>query len=77
MGVAYKRATVYLEPDLHQALQTRAAATDQTVSELIKDVIREDFEQEEEDLILIQERADERGIPFQEAVRDLKLRGKI
>ena len=77
MGVALKRATVYLEPELHQALQKKAAATDRTISELIKEAIREDLEEEAEDLAVIQDRASERGIPFEEVVRDLKRRGKI
>jgi predicted transcriptional regulator len=77
MRVAYKRATVYLEPELHLALQEKAAAMERTISELIRDAVHEDLEQEAEDLATIQARAGERAIPFEEAVRDLKRRGKI
>jgi predicted transcriptional regulator len=77
MGVAYKRATVYLEPELHQALQKKAAATDRSISDLIRDVVREDFQEETEDLAAIQDRAKEPSILFEEAVRDLKRRGQI
>jgi predicted transcriptional regulator len=77
MGVAYKRATVYLEPELHLALQRKAAAMDRTISDLIKESIREDLEEEAEDLAVIQERAGEQGIPFEEVVQDLKRLGKI
>jgi predicted transcriptional regulator len=77
MGVALKRATVYLEPELHQALQRKAAAMDRTMSALIKEAIREDLEEEAEDLAAIRERTGERGIPFEEVVQDLKRRGKI
>lgn len=72
MGVALKRATVYLESELHQALQRKAAAMGRTISDLIKEAVREDLEEEAEDLVAIQERAGEPGIPFEEVVRDLK-----
>ena len=77
MGVALKRATVYLEPELHQALQKKAAAMDRTMSALIKEAIREDLEEEAEDLAAIRERAGERGILIEEVVQDLKRRGKV
>ncbi len=35
-----KRATVYLEPLLDKALRATAAATDQTLSELVNDAVR-------------------------------------
>ncbi|HYN20050.1 MAG TPA: ribbon-helix-helix protein, CopG family [Thermoanaerobaculia bacterium] len=60
-----------MEPELHQALQEKAAATDRTISDLIKEAVREDLEEETEDLAAIQERADERGIPFEEVVQEL------
>ena len=77
MGVALKRATVYLEPELHKALQKKAAATDRTMSALIKEALQEDLEEEAEDLAAIQERSGEQGIPFEEVVQDLKRRGKV
>jgi predicted transcriptional regulator len=77
MAVACKRATVYLEPELHEALQRKAVATDRTISDLIKEAVREDLEEEAEDLAAIRDRAGERGIPFEEVVQDLRRRGKI
>lgn len=77
MGATLKRTTVYLEPELHQALQKKAAATDRTMSALIKEAIREDLRDETDDLAAIQERSVERGIPFEEVVQDLRRRGKI
>ncbi|HWN44289.1 MAG TPA: ribbon-helix-helix protein, CopG family [Thermoanaerobaculia bacterium] len=77
MGASLKRATVYLEPELHQALQKKAAAMDRTMSALIKEAIREDLDEEAEDLAAIRERVGEQGIPFEEVVQDLKRRGKV
>ena len=55
-----------------------AAATDQTLSDLMEESVPEDLEEEEaEDLAAITERANEPGIPFEEVVRDLKRRGKL
>ena len=38
-----KRATVYLESDLHRALRLKAAETDRTISELVNEAIRDSF----------------------------------
>jgi plasmid stability protein len=41
MTAKTKRATVYLEPDLHKALKIKAAESSKSVSEIINDVVRE------------------------------------
>jgi plasmid stability protein len=41
MTAKTKRATVYLEPDLHKALKIKAAESAKSVSEIINDVVRE------------------------------------
>jgi len=50
---------------------------DRTMSALIKEAIREDLDEEAEDLAAIRERVGEQGIPFEEVVQDLKRRGKV
>ena len=41
MATAAKRATVYLDPELHKALRLKAVETSLSVSELINDAVRE------------------------------------
>ena len=72
-----KRATVYLEPDLHRALRMKAAETDHTVSELVNDAVRQQMSEDAEDLEAFRSRAKEATLPFETLVRDLKRRGKL
>jgi plasmid stability protein len=41
MSAKTKRATVYLEPELHRALKIKAAESSKSVSEIINEVVRE------------------------------------
>jgi hypothetical protein len=34
---APRRATIYLDPELHRALRVKAAETDQSISDLVKE----------------------------------------
>jgi hypothetical protein len=72
-----KRATVYLEPNLHRALRMKAAETDHTVSELVNDAVRRQMSEDAEDLEAFRSRAKEVALPFETLVRDLKRRGKL
>jgi len=36
-----KRATIYFEPELHQALRVKAAHTQRSVSNLVNDAVRQ------------------------------------
>jgi len=36
-----KRATIYLEPELHRALKVKAAESSKSVSELVNEAVRE------------------------------------
>jgi predicted transcriptional regulator len=35
-----RRATIYFDPAVHQALRVMAAATDRTISEIVNDAVR-------------------------------------
>ncbi|MRS11941.1 MAG: hypothetical protein EG823_02565 [Actinobacteria bacterium] len=35
-----RRSTIYLEPELHQALRLKAAVTDRSMSDLVNEAIR-------------------------------------
>ena len=72
-----KRATVYFEPHLHKALRLKAAETDQSVSELVNEAVREALAEDAEDLEAFDSRANEQNFKFETVVKDLKRRGKI
>ncbi len=74
---ATKRTTIYFEEDLHKALRLKAAEIESSVSELVNDAIRESLREDVEDLAAFDERAKEKSIPFELAVKKLRARGRI
>lgn len=72
-----KRATVYLEPDLHKALKLKAAETSCSVSELINDAVREELFEDNADLELFAERKDEPVLDYESFIKRLKEDGKL
>jgi hypothetical protein len=57
-----KRATVYLDPALHKALRLQSIETSRSVSELIKDAIRDELAEDARDLAVFDERANRLSI---------------
>ena len=49
MGTA-RRATVYLDSELHRALRIKAAETEQSISDLVNDAVRHNLAEDAEDL---------------------------
>lgn len=74
---ATKRVTAYIEDDLHRTLRLKAIEVDRSVSELINDAIRGSLGEDAEDLAAFDQRKHEKSIPFEEAVKKLKARGRI
>ena len=72
-----KRATVYLDEDLHRALKVKAVATDRTISEIVNEAVRRDLAEDAEDLAAFEDRADEATYSFEQVVRTLRERGKL
>ncbi len=72
-----KRATIYLDPMLHRALQVKAAETDQSVSDLVNAAVRQSLSENARDLAMFEARARERVLPFEDVLKDLKRRGKL
>jgi plasmid stability protein len=72
-----RRSTIYLEPELHQALRLKAAATDRSLSDLVNEAVRAALAEDEEDLRAFSERADEPLIAYEEALDYLKRDGKL
>jgi len=72
-----RRATIYLESELHQALRLKAAATDRSISDIVNDAVRAALAEDEEDLRAFDERAGEPLVAYEEMLKYLKADGKL
>ena len=72
-----RRATVYLEPEIHRALRLKAVEADRSVSELVNDAVRRSLSEDADDLKSFRDRAREPTLPFEQVLRDLRKRGKL
>ena len=72
-----KRATVYLDPDLHRVLKLKAAETSRSVSDLVNEAVRHELIQDQEDLQAFADRVKEPTISYEQLLKDLKRDGKI
>jgi hypothetical protein len=77
MKSAQKRATIYFDADLHRALRVKAAETERSVSELVNQAVKLSLAEDAEDIAAFEERRHEPNLPFEDVLKDLKLRGKI
>ena len=77
MATAAKRATVYLDPALHNALKLKAFETSRSISDLVNAAIREALAEDAEDLAAFDERAGEPLISYDEMVKRLRKDGRI
>ena len=77
MSTLTKRATVYLEPELHKALRLQAVETSRSMSELINDAVRDELAQDAADLAAFDAREKEKTIGFEDFVKGLKEDGVL
>jgi len=72
-----KRATVYFDPDIHRALRLKAAASDNSMSDIVNRAVRLSLAEDAEDLEAFQKRKREPNLDFEQFVKALKRRGKL
>ncbi len=72
-----KRATIYFDAEVHQALRLRAAATDRSISDMVNDAVKLALAEDAEDLAAFDNRKSEPSVSFESLVRDLRKRGRI
>ena len=77
MAETAKRATIYFDPEIHRALRLKAADTERPISDLVNEAVKLALAEDAEDLAAFQDRVREPDVAFEDAVRDLKKRGKI
>ena len=76
MGDA-KRATIYFDADVHQALRLKAATADRSISDMVNEAVRAALAEDAEDLAAFDHRRGERSVSFESFVRGLRQRGRI
>jgi hypothetical protein len=77
MTMQAKRATIYLDPDLHKALRLKSVETSRSVSDLVNEAIRESLAEDAEDLEAFEARSSEPLISYDQMVKRLKKDGRI
>lgn len=77
MAVEHKRATIYLEPDLHRAVRIKSAHTNRTISDIVNESLRNALREDQEDLDAFEKRASEPVISYEALLAKLKADGKI
>lgn len=77
MKQTQKSLTIYLDPDIYQALQAKAETAETSMSELVSAAVRLVLIEDEEDLAVIAERASEPTISHEELIEKLKTNGKL
>jgi hypothetical protein len=77
MTTATKRATIYLDSQIHRALRLKSAETERSVSELVNDAVKKSLSEDADDLAVFEARAREPNLRFEDVVKDLRKRGKL
>jgi len=72
-----RRTTIYLEPEVHQALRLKAASTERSISEMVNAALRQALAEDAIDLTDFEHRRAEKSVPFEEYVKGLRQRGKL
>jgi predicted transcriptional regulator len=72
-----KRATIYLDSELHRALRLKAAATDRSISEIVNEAVRRSLAEDAADLAAIENRVAEPEVDFAVVVKNMKRRGRL
>jgi plasmid stability protein len=71
------RSTVYLEPDLHQALRLKSAHSRRSMSEIVNDALRQALREDEADLAAVRSRAKDKALSYEDFLAKLKADGTL
>ena len=77
MNDTMKRATIYFEPALHQALRIRAAHSDRSISDLVNDAVRSLLREDADDLDAFETRVAEPTMTYEALLKDLRKHGRL
>lgn len=68
-----KRATIYLDPELHKTVKAKACLTSMTISKLISDALKESLRLDISDLKVLEASKDEESYSLEEVLKELDL----
>lgn len=71
------RSTVYLDPDLHQALRLKSAQSRRSMSDIVNEALRLTLREDEEDLAAVRARAREKPLDYEAFLAKLKADGTL
>lgn len=71
------RSTVYLDPDLHQALRLKAASAHRSMSDIVNEAVRAALQEDEEDIAAFSDRAGEKTLTYEQFLAKLKADGTL
>ena len=71
------RSTVYLDPELHQALRLKAAHSRRSMSDIVNDALRQALREDQEDLATVRSRAREKALDYEAFLARLKADGTL
>jgi predicted DNA-binding protein len=77
MGTVATRTTIYLDTALHKALRLKAVDTNQSISKLVNNAIKESLAEDVEDIEAFALRATERLVSHDAMIKRLKKDGRI
>lgn len=72
-----KRATIYFDPQLHDALRLKSVHSQRSISDLVNDAVRAALAEDQEDLAAFEQRVAEPTITYEVLLNDLKAHGKL
>jgi plasmid stability protein len=77
MPESTKRSTIYFDSRLHAALRLKAAHSHRSLSDLVNEAVRMALAEDQEDLVVFEQRAAEPVLSYEALLDDLKAHGKI
>lgn len=77
MATNRKRATIYIDPEIHRALRMKSVETSTSMSDIVNDAIKGALREDAEDLAAFDERSGDRLISYEDMVKRLSKDGLI
>ena len=71
------RSTVYLDPELHQALRLKSAHGRRSMSDIVNDALRQALREDQEDFAAVKSRSKEKALGYEDFLAKLKADGTL
>ncbi len=77
MATQAKRATIYFDPNIHQALKFKSIETSCSISKLVNKAVKAALSEDADDIIALEARGNDPLISYSDMVKRLKKDGQI